>query len=192
MLLPVQLYYSGECTSAATQEEIKIRFIEILQESSYSTYCTLQTACKFENVKVSCGEIETDRRRRSPELPGEIALSFNAEESHLLNKRSADNQQILIEFELGMDIPADVQSLSSNEKLGFMEDKLYEWLEFAQAVAADGKLDLHIDGLNFSADATTFLDTDWSLLDCPYGWAEEMATFTCSKCSVRTWKLKRN
>ena len=56
-------YYSGDCSSPATQEQIKEQFIMLLNQSAYSDICTADSAdCHVGNVQVTCGP--SSRRRR--------------------------------------------------------------------------------------------------------------------------------
>ena len=59
-------YYEGDCRSLSTQEEIKMNFIKILNESRYNFACQqswYKDKCRAENVKVKCDIIPLEYRR---------------------------------------------------------------------------------------------------------------------------------
>ena len=57
-------YYSGDCSSEDTQEQIKEQFIMLLNQSDFSAICTENAAdCHVGKVQVTCGAMSSRGRR---------------------------------------------------------------------------------------------------------------------------------
>lgn len=63
-------YYTGDCTTPEAQSQIKRQFIQTIRTSAVQMICSdavYRDKCKAENVKVTCGLVETDVNRNRRE-----------------------------------------------------------------------------------------------------------------------------
>lgn len=71
-------YFSGDCHSNATQQQIKSNFIKVLKGSGFKDACKgeISPKCVPENVKVVCGETTSPNRGKRSFIQGNIHCSM--------------------------------------------------------------------------------------------------------------------
>ncbi|KAK6195620.1 hypothetical protein SNE40_001009 [Patella caerulea] len=171
MVLPSKLYYyNGDCSSAATQAQIKQNFITYMSTSKWKDQCLEVTKCKTENVKVECGT--TTRRKRS--------LHPWSRASRV--ERSTDAGTAIISWKFVIGFAVDSNSTLESSR------KIHDTALMNMAYSVES--DMKAGKLNNIAPGFTLKDTsmfiDWTDFECKAGQVAKYATVSCHGCPTGT------
>ncbi|XP_050398287.1 sushi, von Willebrand factor type A, EGF and pentraxin domain-containing protein 1 [Patella vulgata] len=171
MVLPSELYYyGGDCSSAASQAQIKQNFIQYMTTSQWKDQCLQDTECKIENVKVECGA--TTRRKRSPH-PWSRATRV---------KRSTEPGTATISWKFVIGFAVDSNSTLESSR----QTHDTALMDMAYSVESDmkaGKLNNIAPGFTLK-DPSMFID--WTDFECKSGQVAKYATVSCHGCPTGT------
>ena len=173
MNLPNELfYYSGDCNDPAAQQEIRDKFIAVLNSSNYHVLCSSYEKCRAENVNVQCGQ--TSRRRRS-------ATTSNLTEVFPEIMVMSNTHQVIVEWDIVMDIDySKLEGLTTDQIWAMMEDQMYDMADVLKEEVEDGKFDLDdVESLDLEVDKSSYRE-GWPDMVCAQGTTQKDSTFSCS------------
>ncbi|KAL4218704.1 calcium ion binding [Mactra antiquata] len=179
LVLPGEIfYYSGDCGTEETMEEIRNNYNLIL-ESGLNPYlseiCDSGESCSAENLIIICGPIQERRKRSTGHSTNKHAAinvdrrkrSIHTEEDlpHDLVKRQDGSHVLVVEFNIVMTMTiAENETLIS--KIAYYDNIMLELSAAVQALLNNGSLDIN----NFTTDVNSWQPPQYADIECNSGY----------------------
>lgn len=151
-------YYSGQCSDAATQQQIKQNFLDILTndvEPLFNSICPGELTCTVDKVAVICGNVSESRKRRS-------SWTYYSNYQHHVEKREETNV-VIVTFSMNVEWDTSGKTV----------DEAYEYADNLHNQQAKGIADLMKEGVfdlpGFTLREDSFQRAEYGLLSCDPG-----------------------
>ncbi|XP_071847584.1 uncharacterized protein [Apostichopus japonicus] len=204
MRLPNELHYvSGNCESSETQQQIAINFLELIEMDVplFDTFCRTNQNCTVSNVEVICGNVTEGSRRIRSAAPiskyrewKRNSTGFKQRQLRILSReqntvfkrhrRSLEQFEIKIKFDLLLDILEVESDEEFNEEVYTAEDSLYGLSDEIAYRAESGELSPEVDGLDLTIHDVVYY---YISAVCETGFASDPLYLTCGACPRGTF-----
>ena len=185
-------YYSGDCSSNETHNQIREEFIRSLNSSGLQSLCRLHAGCGVDNVVVKCGPVS--RRKRDVTLDnqmgGDVVSKRNTggtmwryaapviHRSGRVKRSYTHKLEITFDFFIELHHDPDVDA---NKRWPEIGDTFAAMKTDTQQKIASGQLNLEIENFPTEIDAASYVTDDYPTLQCPPNSQPQPATFTCGR-----------
>lgn len=185
-------YVSGNCESSETQQQIAINFLELIEMdvALFDTFCRTNQNCTVSNVEVICGNVTEGSRRRRSAAPiskyrewKRNSTGFKQRQLRILSReqntifkrhrRSLEQFEIKIKFDLLLDILEVESDEEFNEEVYTAEDSLYGLSDEIAYRAESGELSPEVN-MNLSNAIEEIITTLVNIVE----------HFLCRVCTV--------
>ncbi|XP_041478166.1 sushi, von Willebrand factor type A, EGF and pentraxin domain-containing protein 1-like [Lytechinus variegatus] len=192
------LYFSGDCGTQETLNQIAESFLAILQGTDFSDICTQSDQCTADNVRVTCGpNIEASRRGRR-EIPRRRAILRSKEETdmvlqmdrrteHRLKRQVASPFVVSVEWDFEVNINQD-PSLDNFAAATDAEDIMISMNDIIYDQILDGTFPdiTDVPGADIILDVDS-LTYDYAEVMCDDGFTADNEDLQCVPCIVGTF-----
>ena len=175
-------YFTGDCSSEETQNQIKQQFITVLNSSvGLSFLCTKYPGCGIDNVDVECGLVQERKKReiKKREITSDKQTIRDRYIRSLHGNRIKRDytHELFISFDLFIKLHDEPDGSGKWTEI----KKTFNELEtLTQSNIENGTLDLKIENFPMELDRTSFR-TNGPVLYCPPGSKARYSTLGCGE-----------